>query len=84
MSHHIGIFFFIFVSLQAREPKDTISLDDLNVAFVPEKLGNPNGIQITYLKNGQTRNLFLYCDNSQVKKVKLLLIARHFFHAYIS
>lgn len=50
---------------QAKEPKDTISLDDLNVAFVPEKLGHPNGLQITYLKNGQTRNLFLYCDNSQ-------------------
>lgn len=50
---------------QAKEPKDVISLDDLNVAFVPDKLGNPNGLQITYLKNGATRNLFVYSDSSQ-------------------
>lgn len=50
---------------QAKEPKDLISLDDINAAFVPEKLGNPNGLQITYMKNGITRNLFVYCDNSQ-------------------
>lgn len=49
----------------AKEPKDVISLDEINAAFVPEKLGNPNGLQITYMKNGVTRNLFVYCDNSQ-------------------
>ena len=45
-----------------------ISLDEINAAFVPEKLGNPNGLQITYMKNGVTRNIFVYCDNSQVRK----------------
>lgn len=43
--------------------KDTLPLDDVNVVFVPDKIGNPNGFQITFLKNGVTRNLFLYTDN---------------------
>lgn len=46
-------------------PKDTFTLDEVNFVFVPEKIGNPNGFQITYLKNGLTRNLFLYCDDSK-------------------
>ena len=58
-----------FLFSQAKEPKDVISLDEINAAFVPEKLGNPNGLQITYMKNGVTRNIFVYCDNSQVRCV---------------
>ncbi|XP_060582697.1 arf-GAP with dual PH domain-containing protein 1-like [Ruditapes philippinarum] len=46
-------------------PKDTVPLDDINIVFVPEKIGNPNGFQISYMKNGTTRNLFLYCDDSK-------------------
>lgn len=45
--------------------KDTLPLDDVNVVFVPEKIGHPNGFQITYIKDGATRNLFLYVDDAK-------------------
>ena len=63
-----------FLFSQAKEPKDVISLDEINAAFVPEKLGNPNGLQITYMKNGVTRNIFVYCDNSQVRVFCIFLL----------
>ncbi|KAL3876299.1 hypothetical protein ACJMK2_034163 [Sinanodonta woodiana] len=49
----------------ARQPKEDIELDDLNAVFVPEKMGNPNGLQLTYLKDGTTRNLFIYHESAQ-------------------
>ncbi|BFZ17782.1 hypothetical protein BsWGS_20821 [Bradybaena similaris] len=48
-----------------RQPKSEADLDYLNAVFVPEKIGNPFGLQITYLKDGSTRNLFVYAESSK-------------------
>ncbi|XP_059170070.1 arf-GAP with dual PH domain-containing protein 1-like [Physella acuta] len=48
-----------------KQPKAEADLDFLNAVFVPEKIGNPYGLQITYFKNGSTRNLFVYSENSK-------------------
>ncbi|ESO93331.1 hypothetical protein LOTGIDRAFT_119478 [Lottia gigantea] len=47
------------------KPKAEINLDEVNAVFVPEKIGNPYGLQITYYKNGSTRCLYVYSDNSK-------------------
>lgn len=52
--------------LQAKEPKALIKVDSINATFQPEKIGNPNGLQITYLKDYSTRNMFVYHDNGKV------------------
>lgn len=43
-----------------------IKVDTINATFQPEKIGNPNGLQITYLKDYSTRNIFVYHDNGKV------------------
>uniref|UniRef100_A0A674AIP1 Arf-GAP with dual PH domain-containing protein 1-like n=1 Tax=Salmo trutta TaxID=8032 RepID=A0A674AIP1_SALTR len=53
------------LTLSAKEPKAVIKVDSINAAFQPEKIGNPNGLQITYLKDYSTRNIFLYHDNGK-------------------
>lgn len=49
----------------AKEPKAVVKVDAINAAFQPEKIGNPNGLQITYLKDYSTRNMFLYHDSGK-------------------
>ncbi|CAG2221194.1 ADP-ribosylation factor GTPase-activating protein AGD12,Probable ADP-ribosylation factor GTPase-activating protein AGD13 [Mytilus edulis] len=45
-------------------PKSEIDLDSVNVVFAKDKIGvNPNGLQITYFVNGQSRSLFVYADD---------------------
>ena len=41
-------------------------IDELNVTLVPDKVGNPNAMQITFQQDGRTRNLFVYGDDGQV------------------
>uniref|UniRef100_UPI00398EB3D5 arf-GAP with dual PH domain-containing protein 1 n=1 Tax=Pristiophorus japonicus TaxID=55135 RepID=UPI00398EB3D5 len=45
---------------EAKGPKGVIQVSNLNATFQPEKIGNPNGLQITYLKDGRTRGIFVY------------------------
>ncbi|KAJ8406647.1 hypothetical protein AAFF_G00295630 [Aldrovandia affinis] len=54
-----------FTKYDAKEPKAVIKVDSINASFQPEKIGNPNGLQITYLKDYSTRNIFLYHENSK-------------------
>lgn len=51
---------------QAKEPKAIIKIDGMNATFQPEKIGNPNGLQITYLKDYSTRSIFVYHDSGKV------------------
>lgn len=51
---------------QAKEPKINIKIDVINATFQPVKIGNPNGLQITYLKDNKTRNIFVYHDSGKV------------------
>lgn len=63
-------FFFLFQSRKDEKPKAEINLDDINVVFTPDKIGNPNGMQITYFSKGSTRNLFVYTDDPKVTEKK--------------
>ncbi|CAG0906508.1 unnamed protein product [Cyprideis torosa] len=49
-----------------KEPSGVIRLADLNACFVPEKMGEECGLQLTYLNSeGTTRHLFVYHDDAQ-------------------
>ncbi|XP_076121187.1 arf-GAP with dual PH domain-containing protein 2 [Alosa pseudoharengus] len=50
---------------ESKGPKDVISIQDLNASFQPQKIGHAHGLQITYLKDGFTRNLFVYHESGQ-------------------
>lgn len=72
-------FFVLFQSRKDEKPKAEINLDDINVVFTPDKIGNPNGMQITYFSKGSTRNLFVYTDDPKVTEKKNVLIDYIFF-----
>ncbi|KAG7459537.1 hypothetical protein MATL_G00211630 [Megalops atlanticus] len=46
-------------------PKAVISIETLNATFQPEKIGHAHGLQITYLQEDHTRNLFVYHESGQ-------------------
>ncbi|KAG5853995.1 hypothetical protein ANANG_G00032770 [Anguilla anguilla] len=54
-----------YTKYDAKEPKAVIKVDTINASFQPEKIGNPNGLQITYLKDYNTRNIFLYHESGK-------------------
>ncbi|CAL8303737.1 unnamed protein product [Merluccius merluccius] len=45
---------------EAREPKAAMKISTLNATFQPTKIGNAHGLQLTYLNNSSTRNIFVY------------------------
>ncbi|XP_046893418.1 arf-GAP with dual PH domain-containing protein 1-like [Hypomesus transpacificus] len=47
----------------AREPKAVMKIHTLNANFQPAKMANPHGLQITYLKDNSTRNIFIYHED---------------------
>ncbi|ELT99981.1 hypothetical protein CAPTEDRAFT_181489 [Capitella teleta] len=49
----------------AREPKATLRLDEINAVIVPEKVGNPNAMQITFEQGSNTRSLFLQAETGK-------------------
>uniref|UniRef100_A0A8B9EPU0 ArfGAP with dual PH domains 1 n=1 Tax=Anser cygnoides TaxID=8845 RepID=A0A8B9EPU0_ANSCY len=49
-----------FTKQDSKEPKISVKIDVINATFQPAKIGNPNGLQITYLKDNKTRNIFVY------------------------
>jgi hypothetical protein len=54
--------------LQAKDAKACMRLDNINVTIVPEKVGNPHGMQITFDLDSQIRSLYVYAENAQVTK----------------
>ncbi|XP_053835099.1 arf-GAP with dual PH domain-containing protein 1-like isoform X2 [Vidua macroura] len=56
-----------FTKQDAKEPKINVKIDVINATFQPEKIGNPNGLQITYLKDNKTRNIFVYHESGKIK-----------------
>ncbi|XP_020818970.1 arf-GAP with dual PH domain-containing protein 2 isoform X2 [Phascolarctos cinereus] len=50
---------------EGKTPKAIISIKDLNATFQTEKIGNPHGLQITYKRDGHTRNLFVYHESGK-------------------
>ncbi|XP_067353500.1 arf-GAP with dual PH domain-containing protein 2-like isoform X2 [Channa argus] len=55
-----------FIKEDSKVPKAVISMKDLNAVFQPEKIGHAHGLQISYLQDERTRNLFVYHENGQV------------------
>lgn len=61
----------LFVS-QSKGPKAIISVETLNAMFQVEKIGHIHGLQITYITDGQTRNLFVYHESGKVNIMEIL------------
>ncbi|XP_061410929.1 arf-GAP with dual PH domain-containing protein 1-like isoform X1 [Lethenteron reissneri] len=55
-----------FTKSDAKEPKGELKIAEINATFQPDKIGNPNGLQVTYLKDGSTRSLFVYHEEGKV------------------
>ncbi|XP_034568171.1 arf-GAP with dual PH domain-containing protein 1-like [Notolabrus celidotus] len=49
----------------AREPKAIMKLNTVNATFQPQKIGTAHGLQITYLKDNSTRNIFVYHEDGK-------------------
>lgn len=45
--------------------KAVIKIHEVNVTLSPQKV-HPNGMQISYMKDGMTRNIFVYADEGKV------------------
>ncbi|XP_043352240.1 arf-GAP with dual PH domain-containing protein 2 isoform X3 [Dermochelys coriacea] len=57
-----------YYTKESKGPKAVISIKDVNAMFQTEKIRNPHGLQITYSKEGQTRNLFVYHESGKNKE----------------
>ncbi|XP_052741683.1 arf-GAP with dual PH domain-containing protein 1 isoform X2 [Bicyclus anynana] len=49
-----------------KEPKGVLKLSELNVSFAPAKIGHMNSMQLTFLKDGSTRHIYVYHDDPEV------------------
>ncbi|CAH0545953.1 unnamed protein product [Brassicogethes aeneus] len=49
-----------------REPKAILRVSEINVAFSPEKIEHAASMQITFLKDGTTRHIFVYHDDPEI------------------
>lgn len=43
-----------------------MKIEHLNATFQPAKVGHPHGLQVTYLKDNSTRNIFIYHEDGKV------------------
>jgi Arf-GAP with dual PH domain-containing protein len=60
-----GVYVFSIFQ-QAKDAKACLRLDFINVTIVPEKIGNPNGIQIYFEHGDKIRNIYAYAETGQV------------------
>ncbi|XP_074870903.1 arf-GAP with dual PH domain-containing protein 2 isoform X2 [Carettochelys insculpta] len=63
LSAHEGV--LRYYTKESKGPKAVIGIRDLNAMFQPEKIRNLHGLQITYSKECQTRNLFVYHESGK-------------------
>ncbi|XP_045766367.1 arf-GAP with dual PH domain-containing protein 1-like isoform X2 [Maniola jurtina] len=49
-----------------KEPKGVLKLSELNVSFAPAKMGHMNSMQLTFMKDGSTRHIYVYHDDPEV------------------
>ncbi|KAH1010753.1 hypothetical protein HUJ05_005002 [Dendroctonus ponderosae] len=53
--------------VENREPKAVLRVSELNVIFAPQKMSlYPNSLQISYLKDGTTRHIYVYHSEGEV------------------
>ena len=60
----------LLLSVKARDPKAVMKIETLNATFQPAKIGNPCGLQITYLKDNSTRNIFVFHSDAKVSDTR--------------
>lgn len=63
---HAGPVLSPSLASQAKEPKAIMKVEHLNATFQPAKIGHPHGLQVTYLKDNSTRNIFVYHEDGKV------------------
>lgn len=51
---------------ESKEPKAVLRISELNVAFAPAKIEHSSSMQITFLKDGSTRHIYVYHDDPEV------------------
>jgi len=51
---------------EKKDPKAVLRLSELNVAFAPQKTGYLNSLQLTFIKDGSTRHIYVYHDDPAV------------------
>lgn len=44
-----------------------MKISSVNATFQPSKIGTAHGLQITYLKDNSTRNIFVYHEDGKVR-----------------
>lgn len=50
---------------ESRDPKAVLRVSELNVAFAPAKLQHTNSMQLSYMKDGSTRHIYVYHDDPE-------------------
>ncbi|XP_005936500.1 arf-GAP with dual PH domain-containing protein 2 isoform X2 [Haplochromis burtoni] len=55
-----------FIKEDSKVPKAVINMKDLNAVFQPEKIGHATGLQISYVDDERSKNLFVYHKDGQV------------------
>lgn len=49
-----------------KEPKAILRISEINVAFAPDKIEHRNSLQLSFLKDGTTRHIYVYHDQADV------------------
>ncbi|CAH0761052.1 unnamed protein product [Diatraea saccharalis] len=49
-----------------KEPKGILKLSELTVCFAPPKIGHMNSMQLTFMKDGSTRHIYVYHEEPEV------------------
>uniref|UniRef100_A0A3B4EY39 ArfGAP with dual PH domains 2 n=1 Tax=Pundamilia nyererei TaxID=303518 RepID=A0A3B4EY39_9CICH len=56
-----------FIKEDSKVPKAVINMKDLNAVFQPEKIGHATGLQISYVDDERSKNLFVYHEDGKVR-----------------
>lgn len=51
---------------EKKDPKAILKVSELNVVFAPEKIKCSTSMQLTFLKDGSTRHIYVYHDDPEV------------------
>lgn len=51
---------------EKKSPKAELEVSELNVVFAPDKMEYPTSLQLTFLKYGTTRHIFVYHEDGEV------------------
>ncbi|KAK7073745.1 hypothetical protein SK128_003843, partial [Halocaridina rubra] len=54
-----------YVKENAKEPKATVQLSELNVCLAPSKMNQDNGLQLSFMTDGSTRHIYVHHESSE-------------------